>query len=70
MKNNRLYGAGANSSSPRLIHHPLCNYMDIFNQIKVKDRILTEEGKRIGEDRHRFMVEFFNRLNKEVDVIL
>jgi uncharacterized protein len=37
---------------------------------KVKDRMLTEEGKRIAEQRHRFMVEFFERLNKEVDGIL
>jgi len=34
---------------------------------KVKERILTEEGKRLAEERHNFMVEFFNRLNKEVD---
>ena len=38
---------------------------------KVKDRILTkEEGKRITKERHRFMVEFFNRLNKEIDGLL
>ena len=36
---------------------------------KVKDRMLTQEGKRIAEQRHRFMVEFFERLNKEVDGI-
>jgi uncharacterized protein len=34
---------------------------------KVKERMLTEEGKRIAEERHRFMVAFFDRLNKEVD---
>lgn len=34
---------------------------------KVKDRMLTEEGKRIAEGRHKFMVDFFDRLNKEVD---
>ncbi len=34
---------------------------------KVKDRMLTEEGKKIAEERHNFMIEFFNRLNEEVD---
>jgi len=34
---------------------------------KIKDRMFTGEGKRIAEERHRFMVDFFNRLNKEVD---
>lgn len=32
---------------------------------KVKDRIFTAEGKRIAEERHGFMVEFFNRLKQE-----
>lgn len=34
---------------------------------KIKDRMFTEEGKRIAQERHKFMIEFFNRLNKEVD---
>jgi len=33
----------------------------------VKQRIMTDEGKRLAESRHEFMVEFFNRLNREVD---
>ena len=37
---------------------------------KIKDRMLTVEGKKIAERRHRFMVNFFDRLNKEVDGIL
>lgn len=32
---------------------------------RVKDRMFTREGKRIARERHRFMVEFFGRLNKE-----
>jgi uncharacterized protein len=32
---------------------------------KIKDRIFTKEGKRIARERHRFMVAFFERLNKE-----
>lgn len=34
---------------------------------KVKNRMLTEEGKRIAEERHRFMDKFFDRLNKEIE---
>lgn len=37
---------------------------------RVKDRIFTREGKRIAAERHRFMVGFFDRLNKETDGIL
>ena len=34
---------------------------------KVKDKMLTGEGKRIAEERHRFMDEFFDRLHKEIE---
>ena len=34
---------------------------------KIKDRMFTKEGKRIAKARHKFMVNFFKRLNKEVD---
>ncbi len=34
---------------------------------KIKDRMLTAEGKRIAKERHEFMCVFFERLNKEVD---
>lgn len=33
----------------------------------VRERMLTEEGKRMAEERHNFMVNFFERLDKEVD---
>ncbi|PIP30939.1 phosphohydrolase [bacterium (Candidatus Howlettbacteria) CG23_combo_of_CG06-09_8_20_14_all_37_9] len=33
----------------------------------VKERMLTEEGKRIAEARHDFMEHFFERINLEVD---
>jgi len=36
----------------------------------IKDRMLTREGNRIAEKRHRFIADFFDRLNKEVDGIL
>ncbi|MBZ1345455.1 MAG: HD domain-containing protein [Candidatus Nealsonbacteria bacterium] len=34
---------------------------------KIKDRMFTKEGKRIARERHKFMVNFFEHLNKEVD---
>lgn len=34
---------------------------------KVKDKIMTKDGIAIAKERHHFMVEFFDRLNKEVD---
>jgi uncharacterized protein len=38
--------------------------------IKVKDKMLTQEGKRIAEERHKFMTNFFNRLNNEIDGLI
>jgi len=34
---------------------------------KIKDKMLTKEGKRLAEQRHKFMNEFFERLNNEVE---
>jgi uncharacterized protein len=33
----------------------------------VKDRMLTETGRAMAEERHRFMVGYFERLNQEVE---
>jgi uncharacterized protein len=33
----------------------------------VKDRMMTEEGKKLAQERHKFMVNFFKRLDEEVD---
>lgn len=32
----------------------------------IKDRMLTREGKNLAQERHKFMVDFFKRLKKEV----
>lgn len=32
---------------------------------RVKDRMFTREGRRLAAERHRFMVAFFRRLNRE-----
>ncbi|MBN2532514.1 MAG: HD domain-containing protein [Spirochaetales bacterium] len=36
----------------------------------IKERILTDEGKRIARERHEFMEEFFMRLESEMEGIL
>ena len=33
----------------------------------VKDRMLTDAGRRVAEGRHRFMTRFFDRFRQEVD---
>ena len=33
---------------------------------RIKDRMFTKEGRRIAAERHKFMVEFFSRLKKEI----
>lgn len=37
---------------------------------KIKDKMLTAEGKRFAEERHDFMTTFFDRMNKESDGLL
>lgn len=37
----------------------------IFKLSKIKSRMLTKEGKRMAESRHKFMKIFFDRLNDE-----
>jgi uncharacterized protein len=36
----------------------------------VRNRMLTQEGKRLAEERHQFMVAFFDRLNQEVEGVV
>ncbi len=38
-----------------------------FKMSKIKDRMLTPEGKRLAEERHDFMVVFFERLERETN---
>ncbi len=34
---------------------------------KIRDRILTKEGRKLADERHGFMEEFFNRFLKEYE---
>jgi uncharacterized protein len=37
---------------------------------KIKDRMYTEEGRKMTEERHEYMVSFFDRLDKETKGII
>lgn len=39
----------------------------IFKLRKIKNIMQTKTGKKMAEKRHRFMVQFFDRLNREVN---
>jgi uncharacterized protein len=39
----------------------------LFKLIKIKDRLFTPSGRRMAEERHRFMCEFFERLVEECE---
>ncbi len=34
--------------------------------IKIKDKLFTDEARRIAQEREKFMIEFFDRLDKEI----
>ena len=43
-------------------------YREFYFKLKnIKDRIFTSEGKRIAQERHEFIVTFFDKLNKETN---
>ncbi|MFQ6088366.1 MAG: HD domain-containing protein [Candidatus Methanofastidiosia archaeon] len=46
-------------------HTPVVEFLVKLS--KIKDKMLTKEGKRLAEERHRFMEEFFERLKREVE---
>lgn len=39
----------------------------LVNEKKIKDKMQTSEWKKLAQERHEFMVQFFDRLNQEVD---
>jgi uncharacterized protein len=45
-------------------HTPVHEYH--VKLLKVRDRLLTESARRLAEERHGFMVAFFERLEREV----
>ena len=45
-------------------HTPVHEF--VVKLAKIKDRLTTETGRRFGQERHAFMVAFFERLEREV----
>ena len=45
-----------------------CAYREFLVKLRyIKNKIITNEAKKLAEERHNFMVEFFDRLKKEVE---
>jgi len=49
-------------------HSPIKEYKVKLS--KIKDKMLTNEGKRLAEERDRFMSEYFSRLQQECNGVL
>jgi uncharacterized protein len=52
------------SEATRHQHTPVHEYH--LKLVRIKDRLLTESARRLAEERHAFMVSFFQRLEREV----
>jgi uncharacterized protein len=52
------------SQANRRAHTPVHEYH--MKLVKIKDRLLTESARRLAQERHDFMVAFFERLEQEV----
>jgi len=64
----RLHNKGVDISTTKPYTKEDTAYREYMVKLRlVKDRIFTKEGKRIARERHAFMVDFFDRLDKETD---
>jgi uncharacterized protein len=67
----KLHNKGVNISKTKAYSKEDTAYREYLVKLKhIKKKVMTAEGKRLATERHRFMVEFFERINKEVDGIL
>jgi uncharacterized protein len=55
------FKAGHETGEPYTAHHEFYRKL-----IRIRDRLYTQTGRRIAADRHRTMVDFFNRMAREV----
>ena len=64
----RLHGGDINIESTEPYTIDDTGYREFKVKLcKIKDRILTREGQKLAVDRHRIMVEFFNRFLEEYE---
>ncbi len=64
----KLHNSGVNIEHTKPYTEEDTAYREFCVKLKhLRDRMLTAEGRRIAEERHRFMEEFFDRLDKEAE---
>jgi uncharacterized protein len=64
----RLHNRGTDLSKTRPYTREDTAYREFMVKLRfVKDRMHTREGRRIAAERHRFMVAFFERLDRETE---
>jgi uncharacterized protein len=52
------------SAATRSEHTPVHEY--VMKLLKIRERLLTASARRLAQERHEFMVAFFQRLDREV----
>jgi uncharacterized protein len=55
------FKAGRDTGEAYTAHHEFYRKL-----IRIRDRLYTQTGRRLAADRHRTMVDFFNRMAREV----
>jgi uncharacterized protein len=69
--NAKLHDKNVNINNTRPYTKDDTAYREYLVKLKkIKDKMLTKEGKRIAKSRDKFMKDFFDRMNKEVDGLL
>jgi uncharacterized protein len=64
----RLHNTGAEVRLSRAYSQEDTAFREFLLKLRfIRDTMMTGEGRRLAAERHRFMVEFFDRLQKEVD---
>ncbi len=64
----RLYNTSAEVRRSRAYDQEDTAFREFLLKLRfIRDTMMTAEGRRLAAERHRFMVEFFDRLQKEVD---
>ncbi|MDH7513387.1 MAG: HD domain-containing protein [Clostridiales bacterium] len=64
----RLHNPGINLKKTKAYTKDDTAYREFLVKLrKIEGRLFTRDGRRIARDRHRFMAEFFDRLNKEIE---
>jgi uncharacterized protein len=62
----RLHNKGRDLSRTRAYTKEDTAYREFMVKLRhIRDRMHTREGRRVAEERHAYMVEFFDRLDKE-----